>query len=69
VASIPEAIFLSRETDADIALLEESLSSFPVFSEADTVCAVGVQEVSHIPRVSYEELVNKIFAADHVIVI
>lgn len=67
--SIPEALFLLRETDADIALLEESLSSLPVLSGPETVYAVDAPSESHIPRVSYEELVDRIFSAEHVIVI
>ncbi len=69
VSSIPEALFLLPDPDADIALLEESLSSFPALSGAETIYAVHERMESPIPRLSYEELVDKIFSADRVIVI
>lgn len=66
VGRIPEALFALAETDGEVVLLEEAVSEPPV--HPGSLYVVGLQKVPGMQTLTYEDLVEKIFSADRVMV-
>ncbi|HEU4683240.1 MAG TPA: hypothetical protein VFS39_01890 [Nitrospira sp.] len=67
VDRVPDAISAGTEADGEIILLEQSVGSAGLFAGRDQVWTLGASSVAG--NLSYEELVDKIFEADRVIVL
>jgi hypothetical protein len=65
---IPASIFLASETEGDVVLLEEAASSSLSVAKG-TVSTIGREMGSRGSDLTYDDLVERIFENDYVMVI
>lgn len=65
---ISAAVFLPAETDGDVVLLEEAVSA-PLSLKNGKVFTVAMDTKSAVERMTYEDLVERIFQSDRVLVV
>lgn len=66
IERVNQAVFLPSESEGDVVLLEEAVTSVLSHSKGKVFSLV---ENSRHPFLSYDDLVQKIFQVDHVIVV
>jgi hypothetical protein len=66
---ISSALFRASDTDMDIVFIEQASSSIPSSVKGSVVAAKGVPVGFTHPTMTYDELVEKIFSAEHIIVV
>jgi len=66
IEHVNQAVFLPSETEGDVVLLEEGSSSVLSHSRGEVF---SLAENSRHSFLSYDDLIDKIFQVDHVIVV
>ena len=66
---ISPAIFQSSEVGIDIVFIEEASSMIPSSIKGTVVATEGMSVGGPRPTLTYDDLVNKIFSSDHIIVL
>ena len=66
---ISPALFQSSEVDIDIVFIEEASSMIPSSIKGAVVATEGMSVGGSRPTLTYDDLVNKIFSSDHIIVL
>ena len=66
---ISSSLFRANDIDMDIVFIEQTSSSLPSSVRGSVVTAVRMEvEFSH-PTMTYDDLVEKIFSSEHIIVL
>ena len=66
---IPSSIFRSSDLDTDIVFIEQAVSMVPSSVKGVVIPPQGVAVgVSH-PTMTFDDLIEKIFSSDHIIVV
>jgi hypothetical protein len=66
---ISPSLFLSSETDRDIILIEEALSVIPSSPKRVVFAAEGMTDRGSHMILTYDDLIDKIFSSDHIVVL
>jgi hypothetical protein len=66
---ISSSLFRASDTDMDIVFIEQSPSSLPASVKGSVVSPKGMTVAFSHPMMTYEELVEKIFSSQHIIVV
>ncbi|MEK7349884.1 MAG: hypothetical protein AAB177_03365 [Nitrospirota bacterium] len=66
---ISPALFQSSGVGIDIVFIEEASSMIPSSIKGAVVATEGMSVGGSRPTLTYEDLVNKIFSSDHIIVL
>lgn len=66
---ISPSLFHADDADMDIVFVEQAVPQFPSSVKGVVVVAEGMAKGSSYPTMSYDDLVEKIFSSEHVIVI
>ena len=66
---ISPSLFRANEADTSVVLLEQAASVSPSFGEGDAVIGEGVEVTKSGRTLTYEDLVERVFSSEHVIVI
>jgi hypothetical protein len=66
---ISPALFQSSEVGIDIVFIEEASSMIPSSIKGAVVATEGMSVGGSRPTLTYDDLVNKIFSSDHIIVL
>ena len=66
---ISSSLFRASDTDMDIVFIERASSIVPSSVRGVTVATEGIEVGPSHPTITYEELVEKIFTYEHIIVV
>jgi hypothetical protein len=66
---ISPALFQSSEVGIDIVFIEEASSMIPSSIKGAVVATEGMLVGGSRPTLTYDDLVNKIFSSDHIIIL
>ena len=66
---ISPALFQSSEVDIDIVFIEEASFMIPSSIKGAVVATEGISVGGSRSTLTYDDLVNKIFSSDHIIVL
>jgi hypothetical protein len=66
---ISSALFRASDTDMDIVFIEQASSTVPSSVKGVVVAIEGIAVGLSHPTITYDNLIDKIFTSEHVIVI
>jgi hypothetical protein len=66
---IPPSLFQASDADIDIIFVEQAASIVPSFLEGIVVNGVGITSCGSRQTLTYDDLVEKIFSSEHVVVL
>ena len=67
---ISSSLFRASDADMEVVLLEQAASSIvPSSMKGVVVAAEGTAQSHSLPMMTYDDLVEKIFSSEHVIVV
>lgn len=66
---IPPSLFRASDEEIDIVFIEQAVSMAPALMEGAMVSGEGIEVSSSNRTLAYDDLVEKIFLSDHVIVL
>ena len=66
---IPSSLFQASDTDMDIVFLEQAASIVPSSVKGIVVATEGIAVGLSHPTITYDDLIEKIFSSEHIIVV
>lgn len=66
---IPTSIFRTSDSDMDIVFVEQAASMVPSFMKGFVVAAEGIAVGRSQLTITYEDLIEKIFSTEHIVVV
>jgi hypothetical protein len=66
---IPSSLFHPSDADLDIAFVEQAVSTVPSSVKGVAVVVEGAVVGSSCPTMTYDDLIERIFSTEHVIVV
>jgi hypothetical protein len=66
---ISTSIFRTSDSDMDIVFVEQAASVAPSFMKGFVVAAEGMAVGRSRPTITYDDLIEKIFSTEHIVVV
>jgi hypothetical protein len=66
---IPLSLFRASDTDMDIVFIEQAPSTLPSSVKGSVVTTRGMEAELSNPTMTYDDLIEKIFSSEHIIVV
>ena len=66
---IPTSIFRTSDSDMDIVFVEQAASMVPSFMKGFVVAAEGIAVGRSQLTITYEDLIEKVFSTEHIVVV
>ena len=66
---IPTSIFRTSDSDMDIVFVEQAASMVPSFVKGLVVAAEGMAVGRSQLTITYEDLIEKVFSTEHIVVV
>ena len=66
---ISSSLFRASDADMEVVFLEQAASIVPSSMKGVVVAAEGMAQSHSLPMMTYDDLVEKIFSSEHVIVV
>ena len=66
---ISSSLFRASDTDMDIVFVEQASSIVPSSVKGIAIAAEGIEVGLSYPTMTYDDLIEKVFSSEHIIVI